>query len=124
MPVTSSSTATPASILIVDDMPDKHLAFHSVLADLGEPIVSARSGREALAQVLDHEFAVILLDVNMPDIDGLETASLIRRHKRSARTPRVARCISTKSPKAGRLASRSAAAISAGLTSRRARWPG
>ena len=77
----------PASILIVDDMPDKHLVFRSILADLGEPIVSARSGREALARVLDQEFAVILLDVNMPDIDGLETASLIRHHRRSARTP-------------------------------------
>ena len=45
----------PASILIVDDMPDKHLVFRSILADLGEPIVSARSGREALARVLDVE---------------------------------------------------------------------
>lgn len=81
--------APSASILIVDDMPDKHLVFRSILDDLGENIVSARSGREALAQVLDHEFAVILLDVNMPDIDGLETATLIRHHKRSAKTPIV-----------------------------------
>ncbi len=81
--------APSANILIVDDMPDKHVVFRSILEDLGENIVSARSGREALAQVLDHEFAVILLDVNMPDIDGLETASLIRHHKRSAQTPIV-----------------------------------
>ncbi len=81
--------APSANILIVDDMPDKHVVFRSILEDLGENIVSARSGREALAQVLDHEFAVLLLDVNMPDIDALETASLIRHHKRSARTPIV-----------------------------------
>ena len=81
--------APSANILIVDDMPDKHVVFRSILEDLGENIVSARSGREALAQVLDNEFAVILLDVNMPDIDGLETASLIRHHKRSAQTPIV-----------------------------------
>ncbi|MGQ5461239.1 response regulator [Ramlibacter sp. MAHUQ-53] len=77
------------SILIVDDQPDKHLVLRSILADLGERIVSARSGCEALARVLDDEFAVILLDVNMPDIDGLETARLIRGHRRSAQTPIV-----------------------------------
>lgn len=81
--------APSANILIVDDMPDKHVVFRSILDDLGENIISVRSGREALAQVLDNEFAVILLDVNMPDIDGLETASLIRHHKRSAQTPIV-----------------------------------
>lgn len=78
---------TQANILIVDDLPEKHLVLRSILEDLGENLVSARSGREALAQLLEREFAVILLDVNMPDIDGLETANLIRRHRRSARTP-------------------------------------
>jgi len=82
-------SAARASILIVDDLPEKHLVMRSILDDLGENLVSVRSGREALAQLLDHEFAVILLDVNMPDIDGLETASLIRAHRRSARTPIV-----------------------------------
>ncbi len=78
---------TPASILIVDDLPEKHLVMRSILEELGEHLVCVRSGRQALAELLDREFAVILLDVNMPDIDGLETASLIRRHRRSARTP-------------------------------------
>ncbi len=78
-----------ANILIVDDLPEKHIVLRSILEELGENVVSARSGREALAQVLNNEFAVILLDVNMPDIDGLETASLIRQYKRSAQTPIV-----------------------------------
>ena len=78
-------SAARASILIVDDLPEKHLVMRSILDDLGENLVSVRSGREALAQLLDHEFAVILLDVNMPDIDGLETASAHRVHHRLCR---------------------------------------
>jgi signal transduction histidine kinase len=77
------------SILVVDDLPEKHVVFRTILEDLGLDIVSASSGKEALAHVLEQEFAVILLDVNMPDIDGLETASLIRQYKKSARTPIV-----------------------------------
>ena len=73
-----------ASILIVDDLPEKLLVCRTVLEDLGHRIVCARSGREALQEVLRTEFAVVLLDVNMPDIDGFETAALIRRYKRSA----------------------------------------
>src|SRR3954470_6575603 len=76
-----------ASILIVDDRPDKLLAIEAVLEDLGQNIVRAYSGREALRQVLSQEFAVILLDVNMPDMDGFETASLIRQRKSSEHTP-------------------------------------
>ena len=76
-----------ASILIVDDLPDKLLVFRTLLEDLGHELVCARSGGEALKAVLKSEFAVILLDVNMPDIDGFETADLIRRYKRSAHTP-------------------------------------
>ena len=60
-----------------------------ILEELGQNIVSARSGQEALRYILEQEFAVILLDVNMPDIDGLETASLIRQYKKSAQTPIV-----------------------------------
>ena len=74
-------------ILIVDDLPEKLLVYRSLLEDLDAQIVEARSGTEALKRVLDSEFAVILLDVNMPDIDGLETAKLIRRHKRAGMTP-------------------------------------
>jgi len=76
-----------ANILIVDDLPEKLLVFGTVLEDLGQNLVFVRSGSEALREVLQREFAVILLDVNMPDIDGFETASLIRKYKRSAHTP-------------------------------------
>jgi signal transduction histidine kinase len=76
-----------ASILIVDDLPEKLLVFGTVLEDLGHHLVFVRSGSEALREVLHREFAVILLDVNMPDIDGFETATLIRQYKRSAHTP-------------------------------------
>ncbi|HZE90618.1 MAG TPA: response regulator, partial [Rhizobacter sp.] len=77
----------PANILIVDDLPEKLLVFGTVLEDLGQNLVFVRSGSEALREVLQREFAVILLDVNMPDIDGFETAGLIRRYKKSAHTP-------------------------------------
>jgi len=76
-----------ASILIVDDLPEKLLVFQTILEDLGHELVCARSGAQALKEILRTEFAAILLDVNMPDIDGFETAKLIRQYKRSARTP-------------------------------------
>ena len=78
---------TKVNILIVDDTPDKLLALEAVLEELGQNVVRADSGREALRQLLDQEFAVILLDVNMPDMDGFETAALIRQRKRSEHTP-------------------------------------
>jgi len=77
------------NILVVDDLPEKHVVFRTILEELGQNIVSARSGKEALGYILEMEFAVILLDVNMPDIDGLETAGLIRNYKKSAQTPIV-----------------------------------
>lgn len=77
------------NILVVDDLPEKHVVFRTILDELDQNIVSARSGQEALKFILEMEFAVILLDVNMPDIDGLETASLIRQYKKSAQTPIV-----------------------------------
>ena len=76
-----------ANILVVDDLPEKLLVFSSILEELGQNLVLVRSGSEALREVLAREFAVLLLDVNMPDIDGLETAKLIRQYKRSAHTP-------------------------------------
>ncbi len=81
------AAAAKSNILIVDDLPEKLLVFGTVLEDLGQNLVFVRSGADALREVLQREFAVILLDVNMPDIDGFETASLIRRYKRSAHTP-------------------------------------
>jgi signal transduction histidine kinase/DNA-binding response OmpR family regulator len=76
-----------ASILIVDDRPEKLLALEAVLEELDQSIVRAYSGRDALRQVLAQDFAVILLDVNMPGMDGFETASLIRQRKSSAHVP-------------------------------------
>ena len=76
-----------ANILLVDDRRDKHVVYRAILDDLGQNFVSAMSGEEALKQVLKHEFAVILLDVNMPGMDGLETAALIRGRQRSAHVP-------------------------------------
>jgi signal transduction histidine kinase/DNA-binding response OmpR family regulator len=91
--VTSAAPETEApekvNILVVDDLPEKHVVFTSVLEELGQNIVNARSGQEALKYILEMEFAVILLDVNMPDIDGLETAGLIRQYKKSSQTPIV-----------------------------------
>jgi PAS domain S-box-containing protein len=74
-------------ILLVDDAADKLLALEAALSDLNQPVVKAQSGSEALRLVLQREFAVILLDINMPGMDGFETASLIRQRKSSARTP-------------------------------------
>ncbi|HXD87364.1 MAG TPA: response regulator [Urbifossiella sp.] len=75
------------SILVVDDLEEKILVYHSILDELGLNIVKARSGEEALRQILKNEFAVILLDVQMPGMDGFETAALIRKRRRSMHTP-------------------------------------
>jgi len=75
------------NILIVDDSPEKLLSLEAILEELGQNLVTARNGREALRRLLAQEFAVILLDVYMPEIDGFETARLIRQRKRSEHTP-------------------------------------
>ncbi len=82
-----SADTSKTKILIVDDLPEKFLVYQSILEELGQEIISARSGMEALKQVLKYDFAVILLDVSMPVMDGFETAQLIRKRKRSAHTP-------------------------------------
>jgi two-component sensor histidine kinase/CheY-like chemotaxis protein len=76
-------------ILVVDDQPSQLLSHEATLRELGERLVTARSGREALQRLMDEDFAVILLDVNMPDMDGFETASLIHQHPRFEKTPIV-----------------------------------
>ncbi|HEY2761370.1 MAG TPA: ATP-binding protein, partial [Pirellulales bacterium] len=73
--------------LVVDDVPQKALSIEAILAELDQNIVKASSGREALRCLLKDDFAVILLDVNMPEMDGFETAALIRERKRSEHTP-------------------------------------
>ncbi|HLY39251.1 MAG TPA: response regulator [Candidatus Binatia bacterium] len=80
-------TDETASVLIVDDTPEKLVALESVLIGLPVRIVKAGSGREALRRLLAEDFAVILLDVRMPGMDGFETAALIRQRPRSANTP-------------------------------------
>ena len=75
------------SILLVDDRADKLMALEAVLGDLGQKLDKATSGKEALKAVLKQDFAVILLDVNMPGMDGFETAALIRQRKKSEKTP-------------------------------------
>ncbi|MGH7223433.1 MAG: response regulator, partial [Gemmataceae bacterium] len=75
------------NILIVDDLPEKLLVLESILEELGENVIKASSGAEALRLVLAHDFAVILLDVYMPGMNGFETAALIRQRRKSAHTP-------------------------------------
>ncbi len=75
------------NILLVDDRKDKLLALSAILTPLGQNIVEARSGKEALRLLLKNEFAVILMDVSMPTMDGFETASLIRKRPSTEHTP-------------------------------------
>lgn len=81
------ATDTPPTILVVDDDRANLIAAEAVLADLGYPVITANSGAEALRQVLRHDFAVILLDVRMPVMDGYETAEMIRQRERSRHVP-------------------------------------
>jgi PAS domain S-box-containing protein len=75
------------NILLVDDQPNNLLALESILAEMGENLVTAQSGSQALRHLLHMDFAVVLLDVQMPDLDGFETANLIRQRDRSHDTP-------------------------------------
>lgn len=76
-----------ANILIVDDRSENLLALETILAPLGENLVLANSGKEALRHILKQEFAAILLDARMPEMDGYETATLIRTRANNAHTP-------------------------------------
>jgi PAS domain S-box-containing protein len=75
------------NILLVDDRKDKLLALGAVLTPLGQNVIEAHSGKEALRLLLKNEFAVILMDVSMPTMDGFETAALIRKRPSSEHTP-------------------------------------
>ena len=66
------------NILVVDDLPDKLLVFSSILEELGQNVITARSGEEGLRRVLEHDFAVVLLDVNMPGMDGVMVLEALR----------------------------------------------
>ena len=77
----------PVSILLVDDQPARLLTYETVLRDLGHNLVLAQSGAEALGWLMREEFALLLLDVSMPQMDGFETARLIHEHPRFEKTP-------------------------------------
>src|SRR5437868_4545371 len=81
------AVSRPASILIVDDQPGNLVALEAVLASLGQPLVKAQTGADALRLLLDADVAVILLDVQMRGLSGFETAELIRTRERSRHTP-------------------------------------
>ncbi|HEY4213750.1 MAG TPA: response regulator [Steroidobacteraceae bacterium] len=82
----AAASAQPA-VLLVDDQPARLLTYEAVLEGVGVSCVRALSGKEALERLLRQSFAVILLDVSMPEMDGFETARLIREHPRFGRTP-------------------------------------
>lgn len=75
------------NILLVDDQQSRLLSYESVLAQLGQNLISARSGEQALQRLLEDDFAVILLDVSMPGMDGFETAAMIHDHPRFESIP-------------------------------------
>src|SRR3979490_2530924 len=82
-------TRSTVSLLVVEDDSPKRFALKAILAPLGEDVVEASSGADGLRQLLRQEFAVVLLDVRMPMMDGFETAQLIRQRPRSELTPLI-----------------------------------
>src|SRR5271166_3694745 len=76
----------PVNILLVDDQPAKLLSYEVILGELGENLIKAASGREALEQLLKNDIAVVLMDVSMPELDGFELAQMIRQHPRFQKT--------------------------------------
>jgi signal transduction histidine kinase len=76
----------PVKILLVDDQPAKLLSYEVILSELGEQLIKASSAREALTQLLKHDVAVVLIDVQMPELDGFELAAMIREHPRFQQT--------------------------------------
>ena len=77
------------NILMVDDQPGKLLSYEVMLSELGENLIKARSGTEALEHLLKTNIALVLMDVSMPGMDGFETAQMIREHPRFQNTPIV-----------------------------------
>src|ERR1700722_1707933 len=76
----------PVKILLVDDQPAKLLSYQVILEELGQILLTASSGREALATLLKNDIAIVLIDVQMPELDGFELAAMIREHPRFQRT--------------------------------------
>ncbi|HEY6034673.1 MAG TPA: response regulator, partial [Kofleriaceae bacterium] len=86
-PRTQTRDLPQVSVLLVDDRPENLLALEAVLEPLGQRLVQARSGGAALQAVLAEQFAVILMDIRMPDLDGFETLALLRTRKLSRHIP-------------------------------------
>jgi len=84
---TPANRGDQVNILVVDDNAENRLSLSTILSEPGQNVVTAASGRDALRRLLEQEFAVILLDVKMPVMDGFETAALVRQRKSSERTP-------------------------------------
>src|SRR6476646_6727401 len=85
-PIPGPAPVVPINILLVDDQPGKLLSYQAILEELGETLITARSAREALEILLRVDVALILIDVNMPELDGFELAELIRQHPRFEKT--------------------------------------
>src|SRR5205807_8691625 len=81
------SVVDNACVLLVDDRPENLLALEAALEPLRQHLVSVQSGEAALRELLQHDFACILLDVQMPDLDGFETAELIKQRPRTSAIP-------------------------------------
>ena len=79
-------THEPVNILLVDDQPGKLLGYEAILSELGENLLKATSGREALDHLLKTDITVVLMDVSMPELDGFELAEIIRQHPRFEKT--------------------------------------
>jgi signal transduction histidine kinase len=86
-PIVNAPLTERVNILLVDDQQSRLLSYETVLADLGQNLISARSGEQALQRLLEDDFAVILLDVSMPGMDGFETAAMIHEHPRFENIP-------------------------------------
>ncbi len=92
VPVTTNlplhmSSAQPSRILIVDDHAENLLALEALLEPMGQPVERAENGRQAVRKALQHDFAVILMDVQMRELDGFETAALLKQSERTKRIP-------------------------------------
>ena len=83
----SNTTHEKVNILLVDDQESRLLTYDTILRELDQNLVHAHSGFEALQCIMSQEFAVVVLDVSMPGMDGFETAALIHEHPRFERTP-------------------------------------